>query len=136
MMEQNINIMLVDDHEMVLQGLSTLLGNHPGFKVIGQYTDGHSAIKAVKQLNVDIVLTDINMPNINGFETAQKIREIDAEQKIIMLSMEVKEAYVQKAKEEGINAYVSKDSPIQELIAVIKKVYLGKCHFELLDHSS
>ncbi|MEM6829465.1 MAG: response regulator transcription factor [Bacteroidota bacterium] len=131
-MQKSINIVLIDDHEMVLQGLSTLLGNHPGFNIVGEYTNGFTAVKEIKKLYVDIVLTDINMPEINGFETAQKLRESDPELKIIMLSMEVKQAYVQKAKQEQINAYVSKDSPIQDLIAIIKKVYLGESHFELM----
>lgn len=135
-MEEKIKLVLIDDHEMVLQGLNALLSNQPGIEVLGQYTNGNVAIDDLDRLQPDIVLTDINMPIINGFETAQKVLQKDSTIKIIMLSMEVKSAYVEKAKNENASAYVSKDSPIEELIAIIKRVYLGQPHFELLDSST
>ncbi|MEM9895254.1 MAG: response regulator transcription factor [Bacteroidota bacterium] len=130
-MEQTIKLIIVDDHEMVLQGLNALLGNQPGIEVLDVFLNGNDAAEAIDRLNPDIVLTDINMPIINGFETAQLIRKKKPEMKIIMLSMENKEGYVKKAKEENISAYVTKDAPINELIAVIKKVYLGETHFNV-----
>lgn len=131
-MGSEIRIIIIDDHEMVLQGLSALLSNHPGFSIVGKFTNGHIAAEQIHEINPDIVLTDINMPIINGFETAEKILKKNQTLKIIMISMEVKSAYIEKAKKEGIAAYVSKDSPIEKLVQVIKRVYLGQSDFELL----
>ncbi|MEM6641795.1 MAG: response regulator transcription factor [Bacteroidota bacterium] len=130
-MEQSIRIIIIDDHEMVLQGLGTLVNNYPGIEILGLFLDGNAAIAAVDELNPDIVLTDINMPIINGFDTAEQILKKNPDIKVAMLSMENKEGYITKAQEAGASAYVLKDAPVEHLISVIKKVYQGETHFEV-----
>jgi DNA-binding NarL/FixJ family response regulator len=121
--------MIVDDHEMVIQGLTALIENQPGFKVTKTYNSGIDAIKEFDEGNQDIILMDINMPTINGFETSAQILEKSANAKIIMLSMEVTSAYKKKALDEGIKGYVSKSADIFELLSAIKSVYQGNKSF-------
>lgn len=133
-MHSQIQVIIIDDHQMVLQGLTALLNTHPGISVIKTFTNGHDAISELNQLDADVILTDINMPVINGFDTAKGILALDSNAKIIMLSMEVKKAYVDKAMNENIFGYISKSAPIEEVVSAIKKVYTGEKVFDILDH--
>ncbi|MEQ8548933.1 MAG: response regulator transcription factor [Cyclobacteriaceae bacterium] len=128
-MKDQIRIMIVDDHEMVIQGLKALIENQPGFRVTSTYNSGLEAIKAYETDKQDIVLMDINMPIINGFETSAEILSKNKDEKIIMLSMEVTRAYMKKALEEGIKGYVSKSADIFELLSAIKSVFQGNKSF-------
>jgi DNA-binding NarL/FixJ family response regulator len=121
--------MIVDDHEMVIQGLKALIENQPGFRVTRTYNSGLEAIEAYQKDRQDIVLMDINMPIINGFETSAEILSKNKDEKIIMLSMEVTRAYMKKALEEGIKGYVSKSADIFELLSAIKSVFQGNKSF-------
>ena len=69
---KNIRIIIVDDHEMVIQGLVALISANPGFNVVKTYTSGLDAIDELEEVDPDIILMDINMPVINGFETSNK----------------------------------------------------------------
>ena len=129
-MKNTINLILIDDHEMVLQGLKALLDGQPEIKIVQSFTNGQDAINQIKSLDIDIVLSDVNMPVINGFETAKRLRELKEDLKIILLSMENKEGYIEKAKAENLSGYVTKDAPIEELVFAIKKVSQGEVYFK------
>lgn len=131
-MFEAIKLVLIDDHEMVLQGLSALLESQPGVKVVKQYSSGYDAIEDIESIDVDMVLSDINMPLINGFDTSQAILKKKPDLKIIMLSMEISDAYIEKAQNEGILGYVSKRAPIEDLHSAIKEVYAQKSSFVLV----
>lgn len=122
---KNIRIVIVDDHEMVIQGLVALINANPGFEVVKTFTNGLDAIADLEQIDPDIILMDINMPIINGFETSNRILSMNPVARIIMLSMEVKKPYMKKALETGIKGFVSKGADISELIQTIKTVYAG-----------
>ena len=126
---KNIRIIIVDDHEMVIQGLKALIESNPGFEVVKAFTNGMDAIEEYTSINPDIVLMDINMPIINGFDTSSKLLALDQDAKIIMLSMEVNKPYMKKALEEGIKGYVSKSADINELLKSIKNVQGGGMSF-------
>lgn len=114
---------------MVIQGLRALIENNPGFEVVRSYSCGLEAVKEYKIVNPDIVLMDINMPVINGFDTSSRILTNNPDAKIIMLSMEVTKPYIKKALEEGIKGYVSKSADINELLKSIKTVFNGGMSF-------
>ncbi|NQZ79030.1 MAG: response regulator transcription factor [Ekhidna sp.] len=126
---KNIRIIIVDDHEMVIQGLVALISANPGFNVVKTYTSGLDAIDELEEVDPDIILMDINMPVINGFETSNRILSMHPTKRIIMLSMEVKKPYMKKALETGIKGFVSKGADISELIQTIKTVYSGGMSF-------
>lgn len=129
MSSSEIKVALIDDHEVVLQGLSALLNSHQGINVVSTYLSGHEAISHINSINVDVVITDINMPEINGFETAAELKSISPELKLIVLSMEYSEAHLNKAKEQRLSGYVSKSAPIEEVVSAVKTVYSGGTYF-------
>ncbi len=131
-MNNTVRVIIIDDHEMVLQGLEALLSAQIGIHVIGTFTNGIDAINNYQNLEPDIVLSDINMPIINGFETAERLYKLDDKVRIILISMEKKSAYLGKAKDEGISGYISKTAPIESVVEVIQKVYAGEKCFEPL----
>jgi len=125
----NIKLTIIDDHEMVTQGLVALLHRNPGLSVVKTYTNGLIAIEEFPAIKPDVVLVDINMPIINGFDTANRILSMYPETKIIMISMEVKKLYMKKALETGIKGFVSKAADISELVQTIQSVYGGGLRF-------
>lgn len=128
--EEQIKIMIVDDHEMVVQGLQALFESYTPLKVIASFKNGFDAFNNYEQLAPDVILMDINMPIVNGFETSSMILEKFPAANILVLSMEVKESYVNKAKELGIKGHLSKNSDIELLVEAIKKVSRGELQFE------
>ena len=131
-MFENIKVVLIDDHEMVLQGLSALLNSQIGISVVEIFSDGHSAISEIGNLDVDVILTDINMPEINGFETAEAILKTNPESKIIVLSMETSDAYIQKAKDGNVKGFVSKSVHVNKLSKLIKSIHKEEEPFQVV----
>lgn len=125
-----IRLVLVDDHEIVSKGLTTLLNLVPEFEVVRIFNNGFSIIEQYNDLKPDVILMDINMPNINGYETAKKLIEIDPAAKLIILSMEIKRYYKEKALQEGMKGYVSKNADINILVNEIKRVHNGEICFD------
>lgn len=128
--EEEIRIMIVDDHEMVVQGLQALFDSYSPLKVIASFQNGFDAVNSYEQVSPDVILMDINMPVINGFETSSMILEKFPSAKILVLSMEVKESYINKARELGIKGHLSKNSDIELLVDAIKRVSRGEAQFE------
>jgi DNA-binding NarL/FixJ family response regulator len=124
--------MMVDDHEMVIQGLTAILDSQPEIEIVGTFTNGLVAADEFLSLQPDITLMDIHMPIVNGFETVELIRKKDENSRIIMLSMEVKNPYVTKAIDLGVKGYVSKNAPINDLISAIKTVHSGGESFPMM----
>jgi len=127
--DKSIRIIIVDDHEMVIQGLIALIERNTGFEIVRAYSNGLDAISELNKIKPDIILMDINMPIINGFEVSNRILSINPSARIIMLSMEVKSPYMRKALDTGIKGFVSKGADILELIQTIKLVHGGGMSF-------
>ena len=130
-MIHEIRIALIDDHEMVLQGLGALLDSQTGLKVIAKFKSGEDAAEQLEMNKVDVILTDINMPGFNGFETLSALIIKNPNSKIIMLSMETGSNYMRKAKEEGAKGFVSKTAPIEDLKEAILLVFQGNEYFTM-----
>ena len=130
-MIHEIRIALIDDHEMVLQGLGALLDSQTGLKVIAKFKSGEDAAEQLEMDKVDVILTDINMPGLNGFETLSALIIKNPNSKIIMLSMETGSNYMRKAKEEGAKGFVSKTAPIEDLKEAILLVFQGNEYFTM-----
>lgn len=129
MSSSEIRVALIDDHEVVLQGLSALLNSHSGINVISTHLSGHDAIAKLPGQTVDVIITDINMPDLNGFETAASLREAIPNARLIALSMEYGQAHRNKAQDQMLSGYVSKSAPVEEVVSAIKTVYSGGTYF-------
>jgi len=120
-----INVLLVDDHSLVRQGIKQILELEKDLFVIGQANNGEEAIVQVQELKPDIVLLDINMPKLNGIHTLRRLKGIDSEIKVIMLTFYEDSEYLFEALNLGANGYILKDAESDSLIKAIRDVYHG-----------
>jgi DNA-binding NarL/FixJ family response regulator len=121
-----ISVILADDHQVVRDGLKTLLEAQPDIRVVGAAADGVEAVAKAAQLKPDVVVMDISMPDMNGVEAARRIHAARAETRIVMLSMHSDAEHVYRALEAGATGYLLKNSAGSELVAAVRAVHLGR----------
>lgn len=124
-----IRIILVDDHQIVRDGLKLLLSSQADFEIVAEGKDGHEAIALVKKYNPDVLISDISMPNLNGLESVELIKKESPGTKVMFLSMFDKEEYVTTAVKIGAHGYLLKDSGKEEMIKAIRKIADGDKYF-------
>ncbi len=129
-MQQPVTILIADDHLMVREGLKQILELDGDIKVVAQADDGIQCLEQIAQADPDVILLDINMPNMNGLETLEKIRQKDKDRKVLILTIHNEVEYLMKAVEIGINGYVLKDSESSVLKKAIFSVYEGESYIE------
>jgi DNA-binding NarL/FixJ family response regulator len=116
-------LLIVDDHEVVRTSVRMLFAKSDSFDVCGEAQDGMQAIRMVSELSPDVVILDLSMPGMNGFETAAKIRLLAPSTKIVFFSVH---EIPTTARWVGADAFVSKSSTLQELAIVVNRVlHLG-----------
>jgi len=128
-MRKVVKIVLADDHSIVRNGIRSLLENEPGIKVVGESEDGESAFDLVMKLKPDILISDINMPKINGIELTEKIVSSDVSTHILILSMYNDEAYILRSVEAGVMGYLPKDAEYGEIIKAIRSIDRGEMYY-------
>ena len=126
----NLNIVICDDHQVVLEGLNQILSNEIGLKATGLFNSGNDLIRFLsdKKNVVDVVILDVQLKNETGFEIAKEIRKLGS-YKIILFSSFVDAYLILKAKQIGVNACISKDIDSHRLIQIIKNESLVFCSF-------
>jgi len=124
-----IKILLVDDHPLFREGLKSRLSMDDEIEVIEEAENGKQALKVIENGNIDLVLMDINMPEMDGMYVLELIKEKDLDCKVLMLSMHDNKEYILAAMRYGANGYILKDVPGNELIRAIKRVISGKTYF-------
>jgi two-component system invasion response regulator UvrY len=121
-----IQILLVDDHDLVRAGLKRILEDVKNIKVIGEACTGEEAIQMVRLRKPDVVIMDVNMPGIGGLETTRKILQIDANIKIIVVTVHVEEPYPTRLLEAGAAGYLTKSCAVDEIVVAIQSVAKGE----------
>ncbi len=124
-----INVLVVDDHDLVRMGISRMLADDSEIEVIGEADGGDVAIKMARQLNHDIILLDVHMPNIGGLEATKRLIQLDPKIKIIAVSSLTTQPYPSMLLKAGVSGYITKGTPIDEMIKAIKKVHNGGRYF-------
>jgi DNA-binding NarL/FixJ family response regulator len=117
-----IKVLVADDHAMVRSGISALLKGS-GITVIDEATDGEEAVEKTIKLKPDVLLMDIRMPKRDGFAALEKIRKKLPNQRVVMLSAFDNNTYVARSVALGADDYILKDSPKDEMVAAIQRVY-------------
>ena len=125
-----IRILLVDDQNLVQQGIKSLLDHDPDFKVIGTVKDGRTAVKQIDVLRPDIVLLDIEMPGMDGITATKYITRLSPNTKVIILSSHEDKKYLTQALIAGAKAYILKSSLMKDLRQAILAVHGGYSHIE------
>ena len=123
-----INILLVDDHTVMRQGLRTLLQEQPDFRVCGEAGDGRQALALARLKRPDVVVLDIAMPVLDGIQAVAQLAVVTPNSRVVVLSMHGADGYVRRAMQSGAKAFVLKDSSAKELIRAIREVVAGRTY--------
>jgi DNA-binding NarL/FixJ family response regulator len=119
-----LNILLIDSHEDIINGLRGMLSQSPDFTIVGDAADGIEALEKISSLSPNIVITNIKMPGMDGLELTHVIKTKWPEIKVIILTLY--DQYTQRARDIGADAYLLKDIKSTELISTIMNVMKGK----------
>jgi len=125
-----IKVLITDDHPVVREGLSAMLNKEPDIQVVGEAENGTEAIDKAKELQPDVVLMDLRMPEVDGVEAMRQIRAANPGIKFIVLTTYDNDEYIFKGIEAGARAYLLKDAPREELFKAIRAVYKGESLIE------
>ena len=117
-----IRVLIADDHRLFAEALEAILAGEARITVIGHASDGRKAVELARELRPDVVLMDVSMPVLDGFEAARAIRADRADTRILMLTGSSSRADVDLAREAGAAGYVTKDRIAAELIAAIVEI--------------
>ncbi len=121
-------ILIADDHRIVRDGLRTWLSQQSDMEVVGEASDGRTAVKLTEELHPDIVVMDISMPDLNGVEAARQIAGLDLRTKVIALSMHADRSHVSRMFQAGAVGYLLKDCAVDELRDAIRSVLDGQVY--------
>ena len=124
-----IRILLVDDHPVVRSGLRALLSTVDGYEVVGEASDGESAVREVQLTKPDVVLMDVRMPGIDGAEATRRIRKAVPETAVLMLTMYDDDATLFTCMQAGARGYLLKGAEQDEILAAIGAVATGQATF-------
>lgn len=122
------NILIVDDHTLMRNGLEAMLESEPHYEVVGVAADGMSAIRAVSELLPDIVMMDLTLPRTSGIDAIVQIKRKHPHVKIIALTFHKEDKYIHATLEAGADAYVLKDDSRDELFSALANVVSGKSY--------
>ena len=120
------SVLLVDDHILLRKGLRVLIDDEDGLSVVGEAGDGQEAIHRARELKPDIVVMDVNMPNLNGIDATRQILEESPETRVLALSSYSSKPFVEKMLEVGASGYLLKQSSPEELVRAIRALLDGK----------
>lgn len=121
-----ISIILVDDHQIVRQGIRALLDREDDLKVICEGNEGNEALCLVRQFNPDVLVVDILMPGMSGLEVTRQVSQTNPNTRVVVLSMNANPPYVLEALRNGAAGYVLKNSGADELVEAIRAVVSGE----------
>jgi len=128
-MSDKIKIIILDDHQMLIDGLKALLKTDKKIEVVGETTSASAAMEMAKKNSPDIILTDINMPEMSGIEFTQLLKKELPQVKVIALSMFGEKSTISDMLQAGASGYILKNTGKEELINAIEKVAAGGMFF-------
>lgn len=121
-----IRILIADDHPIVCEGLAALINRRKDMTVVAEARNGQEAVELFQRHHPDVSLVDLRMPEVNGVTTIEKIRHLQPDAQIIVLTTYDGDDDIYRALRAGAQAYLLKDAPRQELLTTIRAVHQGK----------
>ena len=126
----SLRIFIADDHNVVRAGIKLLIDSQPDMGVIGEAGDGESAFRQARVLNPDVVVMDISMPQLNGLQATERLKELCPQIKVVVLSAYEDEAHIRQLLASGASGYVLKRAIAEELTMAIRTVARGGVHLD------
>jgi DNA-binding NarL/FixJ family response regulator len=123
--ESSIKVLVADDHEIVRQGLKTIISEHSDLSIAGEAENGNQVLKIVKKTKVDVVLLDFDMPEKNGLDTLVELKVLYPKLPVMILSIFPEDHYGTRFLKAGASGYLQKSSATDKLIDAIRKVFNG-----------
>jgi two-component system, NarL family, response regulator LiaR len=124
--DSKIRVLIVDDHQVVRQGLRTFLELQPDIEVVGEAADGPSAVETTRRLVPDIVLMDLVMPGGDGVEATRRVRDLGGRTQVVVLTSFAEDDKVFPAIQAGAASYLLKDVTPDDLVAAVRAVHRGE----------
>lgn len=124
-----VKVLLADDHPVVRQGLKSCLSQHEWLKIVGEASDGEEAVEKALQLSPDVVLMDISMPRVSGFDATERLRQQAPSVKVLVLSAHNNREYLLRMVQAGAHGFISKEASTDELLEAIDSVHSGQTFF-------
>jgi two-component system NarL family response regulator len=121
-----ITVIVVDDHPIVRAGLKTVLDSAPDIHLSAEGSGGQEALRLVEALQPDVLVLDLNLPDLNGLDVARRLCEAETRTAILMLTIYQEEAFVFEALECGISGYLLKDEALETLVSAVRAVARGE----------
>ena len=128
---QEINAFVVDDHQIFLDCIVSLLTDEPNIKIIRTAHNGKQAVEKIKNQKIDVVLMDINMPEMDGIEATKLLKKSNPDIKILMLTMHSEPRFIKECLEIGAKGYVMKNISKDDLLKAIETVYQDKPYLDV-----
>jgi len=119
-------MVLADDHDLVRQGVKTILGAEPEFRIVGEAGDGPEALGLVERLGPNVLVIDLMMPGLGGLDVTRQVARRFPQTRVVILSIHDKAAYVLEALRSGATAYVLKDGPAANLVNAVHAAAAGR----------
>lgn len=127
--QKNIRVLVVDDHPVVRRGLASCFAPYTQIVIAGEASNGREAIEKAKALGPDIILMDLDMPQINGLSATETLCKENPHLKVLILTMHRNPEYVLRILQSGARGYVVKEAPTEELLRAIETVHAGGTYF-------
>lgn len=122
-------VVLADDHTLVRSGIRRILEAQPGFEVVGEASNGAEALALVRGAAPDVIVLDLNMPGTSGLDVLAALKAARPSLRVVVLTMHAGREYVARAMKGGADAYLLKDSAVQDLVAAVEAVLAGRSYF-------
>jgi len=124
-----VRILLADDHEVVRRGLKVLLEERLGWEICGEATTGRDAVELARQMQPDIAIVDLMMPDLNGLETTRQIRRISERTQVLIFTMHHNETIVHEVLEAGARGYLLKSDAERDIVAAVETLLRSQPYF-------
>lgn len=125
----NVRVLIADDHQLVIDGLSSFVNSIPGYELVATASNGAETLEYIEMFHPEVVLLDINMPVMNGIDALQKIKHEYNNIAVIMLTMHDETSIIKKVLQIGADGYLLKTSDKDEVIEAIQKVHKGQKYY-------
>jgi DNA-binding NarL/FixJ family response regulator len=125
-MREKIHILLADDHAVVRQGFKMILAAQPDMEIVGEAGNGREALDLAGQLQPDVIVMDVAMPELNGIEATRRVADVSPRSRVLALSMHKDSVYVREILRAGARGYLLKDSISSDLLAAVRAIARGE----------